>query len=443
MIGKWTDGCLSFWSSTIGNEKLLSKQRDLSETIIVSGYWYICIQTHEVELMIYLDNNATTQVDAEVLKEMLPYFSQHFGNASSKSHAPGWIAEEAVKIAREKVGTLLNVHPRDIVFTSGATESVNLAIKGVFDRYQTKGNHIITYQTEHKAVLDTCAALEGRGASVTYLPVDRDGLPDLKILEDAIRPDTILVSAMWANNETGVVMPVQEIGQICAKKDVLFFSDGTQAVGKIPVDPLACGIHLLAFSAHKMYGPKGVGGLYVCSKQPRVRLTPLLDGGGHERGFRSGTLNVPGIVGLGKACEIAGQRLDADFIKWEKWRNALERSLIDQMEYCFVNGANAPRLPNVSNISFKHVEGERLMLSFNQKMAVSSGSACTSASLDPSHVLNAMGLSDDEAHGSIRFSFGRFNREEEIDEAIQLTLTGVNKLRSGSQIWKLFLESRK
>lgn len=388
---------------------------------------------------IYLDNNSTTPCDPRVVDAMIPYFYQNPGNAASRNHPFGWIAEEAVDYAREQVAQLINVDPKEIIFTSGATESDNLAIKGIFQMYQRKGNHIITVKTEHKAVIDTCDHLAKEGAEITYLSIGNDGRIDLAELEAAIRPTTILVSVMWANNETGVIQPMKEIGEICAKHGILFFSDATQAVGKIPVDPKAIGVHLMAFTSHKMYGPKGVGALYVSRKNPRVKVTAQMDGGGHERGMRSGTLNVPGIVGFGKAAEIARLEMEADAQRLSKLRDKLESELC-KIEETIVNGNIANRMPHVANISFKHVEGEGLMMTFNQSIAVSSGSACTSASLEPSYVLVAMGLGDELAHSSIRFSLGRFTTDEEIDEAIKLVGAGVNHMRDLSPIWEMYKE---
>lgn len=391
-----------------------------------------------LDSLIYLDNNATTPVDPQVVEAMLPYFYQQPGNAASRNHALGWLAEEAVDQSRSQMAQLLAVDPKEIIFTSGATESDNLAIKGVFESYHRKGNHLITLQTEHKAVLDTCAHLEKRGAEVTYLPVQKDGRVDLDQLAACIRPDTVLVSIMWANNETGVIQPMEKIGQICAEQGVLLMSDATQAIGKIPVHPREVGVHLAAFSAHKMYGPKGVGGLYISQRQPRVKIGSQLHGGGHERGMRSGTLNVPGIVGMGKAAELARQQMDQEQQRLSALRDQLENTLLEQVEESYVNGTREHRLPHVSNISFKYVDGETLMMSFNQHVAVSSGSACTSASLDPSHVLVAMGLSDDMAHASIRFSLGRFTREEDIPTAAQKVIEGVERLRSESPVWEMY-----
>ena len=390
--------------------------------------------------LIYLDNNATTPVDPRVVEVMIPYFTQHPGNAASRNHPFGWVAEEAVDNARNQVAKLVNVSPKEILFTSGATEADNLAIKGVFEMYARKGNHIITVKTEHKAVLDSCKKVEKKGGEVTYLDVNSDGLIDLADLENAIKENTILVSVMWANNETGVIQPMEEIGAICEKHGVLFMSDATQAVGKIPVDPKSVGVHLMAFSAHKMYGPKGVGALYVSRKNPRVKVTSQMDGGGHERGMRSGTLNVPAIAGFGKACEIAMNEMASDAERVSKLRDKLEVTLLGKLEESYVNGNVDHRMPHVSNISFKHVEGEGLMMTFNQNVAVSSGSACVSASLEPSYVLTSMGVGDELAHSSIRFSLGRFTTEEEIDYTIDALEKGVNHMRDLSPIWEMFKE---
>jgi cysteine desulfurase len=390
--------------------------------------------------LIYLDNNSTTPTDPRVVEAMLPYFYQIPGNAASRNHPFGWQAEEAVEYAREQVADLINVDPKEIIFTSGATESDNLAIKGVFEMYASKGNHIITVKTEHKAVLDACKKVEKMGGVVTYLDVQPDGLIDLNALENAITDKTILVSVMWANNETGVIQPMKQIGEICRKHGVLFMSDATQAVGKIPVDPKEAGVHLMAFTAHKMYGPKGVGALYVSRKNPRVKVTAQMDGGGHERGMRSGTLNVPGIVGFGKAAAIAKEEMHQDAERLSRLRDKLEAAFVNNLEEVYVNGNREHRMPHVTNISFKHVEGEGLMMTFNQNIAVSSGSACTSASLEPSYVLVALGLGDDLAHSSIRFSLGRFNTEEDVDYAIKAVTDGVNHMRDLSPIWEMYKE---
>ena len=389
---------------------------------------------------IYLDNNATTPCDPRVVDEMVPYFYEKHGNAASRNHPFGWVAEEAVDYARDQIANLINVDSKEIIFTSGATEADNLALKGVFEMYQRKGNHIITLKTEHKAVLDACKKIEKMGGQVTYLDVDSEGLVDLNALEAAITDKTILVSIMWANNETGLIQPMKKIGEICEKHGVLFMSDATQAVGKIPVDPKEIGVHLMAFTAHKMYGPKGVGALYVCRKNPRVKVTAQMDGGGHERGMRSGTLNVPGIVGFGKAAEIASKEMGKDAERLSKLRDKLENALIANMEEVYINGSKEHRMPHVSNLSFKHVEGEGLMMTFNQDIALSSGSACTSASLEPSYVLVALGLGDDLAHSSLRFSLGRFTTEEDIDFTIKAINQGVNHMRDLSPIWEMYKE---
>jgi cysteine desulfurase len=389
-----------------------------------------------IQLPIYLDNNATTPMDPRVLEAMLPYFNEKFGNAASRNHPFGWAAEEGVDYAREQISKLINCSEKEIIFTSGATESNNLAIKGVFEMYAEKGNHIITATTEHKAVLDTCAHLEKLGASITYLQVKADGLIDLNELSNAITDKTILVSIMHGNNEIGVIQPMKEIAAITRSKGVLLHTDATQTVGKIPVDVEADGIDLLSFTAHKMYGPKGVGALYVRRKNPRVKVTAQMDGGGHERGMRSGTLNVPGIVGFGKACEIAMQDMEKDTIRLSAMRNRLEKSLVE-LEESYINGNTDHRLPHVTNISFKYVEGEGLMMAMKD-LAVSSGSACTSASLEPSYVLKSLGLNDDLAHSSIRFGLGRFTTDEEIDYAIECTKKAVTKLRDMSPLWEMF-----
>lgn len=388
---------------------------------------------------IYLDHNATTPCDPRVVEAMLPYFTNSFGNAASRNHSFGWQAEEGVDYAREQVAKLIGADPKEIIFTSGATEGDNLALKGVFEMYASKGNHIITCNIEHKAVLDTCKHIEKEGGEVTYLKVKNNGLIDLAELEAAIKPNTILIALMYANNEIGTVMPMKEISAIAKKKGVLVFSDATQAVGKIPVDVNKDGIDLMAFSAHKMYGPKGVGALYVRRKNPRVKVTAQMDGGGHERGMRSGTLNVPGIVGFGKACEIAMNEMEEETNRLSKLRDKLETALLS-IEESYLNGDKEHRLPHVTNISFKYVEGEGLMMGFNKNIAVSSGSACTSASLEPSYVLKALGLGDDLAHSSLRFGLGRFTTEEQIDYTIEQVTKTVNKLRDMSPLWEMYKE---
>jgi cysteine desulfurase len=391
-----------------------------------------------MNLPIYLDNNATTPMDPRVLEAMIPYFTQKFGNAASRNHPFGWVAEEGVDYAREQVAKIIGASEKEIIFTSGATEADNLAIKGVFEMYKDKGNHVITAVTEHKAVLDTCKHIEKLGAKVTYLGVKEDGLIDLAELEAAMTPETILVSIMYGNNEIGVIQPVKEIAAIAHKHGALFMTDATQAVGKIPVDVNADGIDLLAFSAHKIYGPKGVGALYVRRKGPRVKVTAQMDGGGHERGMRSGTLNVPGIVGFGKACEICMQEMESEAKRLSALRDKLQNELT-VLEESYVNGNTEHRLPHVANISFKYVEGEGLMMAMKD-LAVSSGSACTSASLEPSYVLKSLGLSDDLAHSSIRFGLGRFTTEEEVDYAIEVTKKSVLHLRDLSPLWEMFKE---
>lgn len=391
-----------------------------------------------IKLPIYLDNNATTPMDPRVLEAMLPYFTDNFGNAASRNHSFGWKAEEAVDYAREQMAALINADAKEIIITSGATESNNLAIKGVFEMYAAKGNHFITVETEHKAVLDTLKHIEKAGAEVTYLKAREDGLITIDQVEAAIKPNTVLVSIMYANNEIGVIQPIKEIAQLCKSKGVLFHTDATQAVGKIPVDVIADGIDLMSFSGHKMYGPKGVGVLYVRRKNPRIKVTAQMDGGGHERGMRSGTLNVPGIVGLGKACELCRLEMAEDTARISKMRDRLEQSLL-VLEESYINGNTEHRLPHVSNMSFKYVEGEGLIMGVKD-IAVSSGSACTSASLEPSYVLKALGLDDELAHSSLRFGLSRFTTDEEVDFAINHVKEAVTKLRDMSPLWEMFKE---
>ncbi|MCB9263089.1 MAG: IscS subfamily cysteine desulfurase [Flavobacteriales bacterium] len=391
-----------------------------------------------LSLPIYLDNNATTPMDPRVLEAMMPYFTSKFGNAASRNHPFGWDAEEAVDYAREQIAALINASSKEIIFTSGATESDNLAIKGVFEMYAAKGNHIITVNTEHKAILDSCKEVEKSGAEVTYLAPNADGLINLNELEAAITPKTILISVMLGNNEIGVIQPIEKIADIARRNNVLFHTDATQAVGKIPVDVEAMKIDLMSFSAHKMYGPKGVGALYVRRKNPRVKVTAQMSGGGHERGMRSGTLNVPGIVGFGKACELCKNEMADEAARLSRMRDRLEAELLT-IEEAYVNGNKENRLPHVTNISFKYVEGEGLMMGVKD-IAVSSGSACTSASLEPSYVLKNLGLDDELAHSSLRFGLGRFTTEEEIDFAIDHVKTAVNKLRDMSPLWEMFKE---
>ena len=392
-----------------------------------------------MKLPIYLDNHATTQTDPRVVETMLPFFSEYFGNAASRNHSFGWVAEEGVEIARTQIANLIGANSKEIVFTSGATESNNLAIKGVAEMYAERGNHIITAATEHKAILDTCKHLEKQGYRVTYLPLQGSGLVDLDMLRDAITDKTILVSIMYANNEIGVIQQVAEIGKICKDKGVLFHTDGVQAVGKIPVNVIKDNIDIMSITAHKMYGPKGVGALYVRRRNPRVQISAQMDGGGHERGMRSGTLNVPGIVGFGKAAELCHQLMDVEMPKHRAMRDRLKVKLESSLEETYINGTMESRLPHNLNMSFAYVEGESLLMGIND-IAVSSGSACTSATLEPSYVLKALGLGDDLAHTSIRFGIGRFNTDEEIDYVANKMIDVVNKLRELSPLWEMFKE---
>jgi cysteine desulfurase len=394
------------------------------------------MQMIKPKLPIYLDNHATTPVDPRVLQAMLPYFTEKFGNAASKSHAFGWEAEAAVDSAREEVARLIGAtSPREIVFTSGATESDNLALKGVAESYRDKGNHIVTCVTEHKAVLDSCKVLEKHGFQLTYLPVSSDGFVELQRLEDALTDKTILVSIMLANNEIGTIQPIKEIGRLARGRGIFFHTDATQAVGKIPVDVEEMGIDLLSLTAHKMYGPKGVGALYVRSSKPRVKIMPLIDGGGHERGMRSGTLNVAGIVGLGKACEISGTEMAAEGERVTVLRERLKHALLGQLQDVCVNGDAVKRLPGNLNMSFAYIEGESLMMGLKE-IAVSTGSACTSASLEPSYVLKAIGLEDAMAHASIRFGIGRFNSQDDIDYTVKRVVEEVSRLREVSPVYR-------
>ncbi len=392
-----------------------------------------------VHLPIYMDNHATTPLDPRVLEAMMPYLTTVFGNAASRNHSFGWEAEAAVEKAREQVAKLIGATAKEIIFTSGATESNNLAIKGIAEMYKERGNHIITQVTEHKATLDTCKRLEKYGYRVTYLPVKADGLIDIEDLKRAMDDKTILVTIMIANNEIGVVQPVAEIGKLCHEKGVLFHTDGVQAVGKIPVDINAMHIDALSLSAHKIYGPKGVGALYVRRRNPRVQISGQIDGGGHERGMRSGTLNVPGIVGLGKACEIAGEEMKAETERLTALRDKLKAKLEHNLDYVHVNGSMEHRLPGNLNVSFVYVEGESLLMGIND-IAVSSGSACTSATLEPSYVLKALGLGDDVAHSSIRFGLGRFNNEAEVDYVGDKLVDVVQKLRELSPLYEMVKE---
>jgi len=394
------------------------------------------------KLPVYMDNHATTAVDPRVLDAMLPYFTEKYGNAASRNHEFGWKAEEAVEIARGQIARLIHASPREIVFTSGATESNNLAIKGVAEAHRARGNHIITQATEHKAVLDTCKRLEKYGLpagqagfEITYLPVDREGLVDLENLRRAVTPKTILISNMHANNEIGVLQPIEEIGKIAKEKKVLFHVDAAQSVGKVPVDVEKFGIDLLSISAHKLYGPKGVGVLYVRRKDPRVELAPMIDGGGHERGLRSGTLNVPGIVGLGKACEIAQKEMAEESERLRRLRDKLKDAILSRLDDTTLNGSMVHRLPNNLNLSFAGVEGDALLMGIND-VAVSSGSACTTATLEPSHVLRALGVPEDLAHSSIRFGLGRFNTEEQVDYVANRVVETVKRLRELSPLYE-------
>lgn len=388
---------------------------------------------------IYMDNHATTPLDPRVFEAMRPYFLEKFGNAASRNHRYGWEAEEAVEKARQQIADLIGASPKEIVFTSGATESDNLALKGVAEMYAEKGNHIITAVTEHKAVLDTAKKLEKRGYRITYLPVNRDGLIDLDQLREAITDKTILISIMYANNEIGVIQPIREIGRIARERGVLFHTDAVQALGKIPIDVNADNIDLASLTAHKIYGPKGVGALYVRRKNPRVQLTAQIDGGGHERGMRSGTLNVPGIVGFGEACAICRREMAEESARLRRLRDKLAERLLSELDEVYINGSMEHRLPNNLNMSFAYVEGESLLMGISE-VAVSSGSACTSATLEPSYVLKALGAGDDLAHSSIRFGLGRFNTEEEVDYVAGRVIEVVRKLRELSPLYELVKE---
>jgi len=386
-----------------------------------------------------MDNHATTPVDPRVFEAMRPYLTNVFGNSASRNHSFGWEAEEATEKARKQVASLIGATSKEIVFTSGATESDNLALKGVAEMYAEKGNHIITAATEHKAILDTCKRLEKHGTRVTYLPVQQNGLVDLDQLSAAITDKTVLISIMHANNEIGVLQPIREIGRMARERGVLLHTDGTQAVGKVPVNVLDDNIDLMSISAHKMYGPKGVGALYVRRRNPRVQLTAQMDGGGHERGMRSGTLNVPGIVGLGEACALAQAEMPAESKRLAFLRDKLKERLLNSLDEVYINGTLEHRLPNNLNISFAYVEGESLLMGINE-IAVSSGSACTSATLEPSYVLKALGAGDDLAHSSIRFGLGRFNTEEEVDYVAGKVIEVVKKLRELSPLYEMFKE---
>ena len=392
-----------------------------------------------VKLPIYFDNHATTPVDPRVLDAMLPYFGDKFGNAASRNHSFGWAGEEAVENARGQVASLIGATPKEIIFTSGATESDNLMIKGVAEMYREKGNHIITQAIEHKAVLDTCKRLEKYGYEVTYLPVQRDGRVDPEDVRKAITPKTILITIMYANNEIGIINPMAEIGKIAKEHGIIFAVDGVQAVGKVPVDIQKDNIDLLAISGHKIYGPKGVGALYVRRRNPRVQLSAIIDGGGHERGMRSGTLNVTGIIGLGKACELAQQGMAEESKRMRALRDRLRARLEAKLDEVYINGSMEHRLPNNLNMSFAYVEGESLLMGIND-VAVSSGSACTSATLEPSYVLKALGVGEDLAHTSIRFGLGRFNTEEEVDYVADKMVQVVTKLRELSPLYEMAKE---
>jgi cysteine desulfurase len=392
-----------------------------------------------IKLPIYMDNHATSPMDPRVLEEMLPYFMEKFGNSASRNHPFGWAAEEAVELSRERIAKLIGATAKEIIFTSGATESDNLAIKGVAEMYREKGNHIITAVTEHKAVLDTCKHLEKFGFRVTYLPVQKDGLVDLDDLKRAIDDKTILVTIMAANNEIGVLQPIAEIGKMCRERGVIFHTDAVQAIGKVPVDVNKMNIDVASITGHKLYGPKGAGALYVRRKNPRVQIVPLIDGGGHERGMRSGTLNVPGIAGLGKACDIAREEMPQESVKMAGMRDRLKHSIMSRLDEVYINGSEEHRLPGNLNISFAYVEGESLLMGIND-IAVSSGSACTSATLEPSYVLKALGTGDDLAHSSIRFGIGRFNTDAEIDYVGDRVVETVLRLRELSPLYEMAKE---
>lgn len=389
-----------------------------------------------MKLPIYMDNHSTTRVDPRVVEEMLPYFTVYYGNAASRNHSFGWDADKAVEVSRERLARVINADSKEIIFTSGATESNNLALKGVVEMYAEKGNHIITQATEHRSVLDTAKRLERSGIKVTYLPVDKDGLVDPDDARQAITESTVLISIMLVNNEIGVIQPVAEIGRIAKERGVLFHCDATQGIGKIAVDVQSMGIDLLSFTAHKIYGPKGIGALYVRRKSPRVRLAPIIDGGGHERGMRSGTLNVPGIVGFGKACEIAMEVMDEESVRLLHLREQLRRGIMDSLKDVYLNGDIERRIPGNLNISFAYVEGESLLMGLKE-IALSSGSACTSATLEPSYVLQALGVGAELAHSSVRFGLGRFNTEEEVDYVIGRVIETVNRLREMSPLYEM------
>ncbi|MGH7925224.1 MAG: IscS subfamily cysteine desulfurase [Candidatus Binatus sp.] len=389
---------------------------------------------------VYMDNHATTRVDQRVLDAMIPYFTEKFGNAASRNHSFGWEAEEAVDRSRNQIAALIGAKSKEIIFTSGATESDNLAIKGVVEFYKDKGNHIISCVTEHKAVLDSCRALERAGkAAVTYLPVDKYGMVDPDAVRRAITDKTVLITIMWANNEIGTIHPIAEIGKIAKEKGIVFHCDAVQAIGKVPVDVEKAGVDLASITAHKIYGPKGIGAIYVRSKGPRIRISPQMDGGGHERGMRSGTLNVPGIVGLGAACEIAGMEMPDEAQRLIQLRSQLQAGLFERLDEIYVNGHPTERLPGNLNVSFAYVEGESLLMGIND-IAVSSGSACTSATLEPSYVIRALGIDDELAHSSIRFGLGRFNTLEEVDYVTDRVSKEVKRLREMSPLYEMAKE---
>ncbi len=392
-----------------------------------------------IKLPIYMDYHATTPVDPRVVETMLPYFHEKFGNAASRNHSFGWAAEEAVENARAQIARLINATPKEIIFTSGATESNNLALKGAAEMYREKGNHIITQVTEHKAILDTCKRLEKYGYEVTYLPVAKDGRIDLDDLRRAITAKTILITIMYANNEIGVIQPIQEIGKIAKEKGVLFHTDGVQAAGKIPVDVQKENLDMISLTAHKIYGPKGCGALYVRRRNPRVQLSAQIDGGGHERGMRSGTLNVPGIVGFGKAAELCQIEMADESRRLSGLRDRLKDAIFAKLDEVYINGSMTHRLPHNINISFAFVEGESLLMGIND-VAVSSGSACTSATLEPSYVLKALGVGEDLAHTSIRFGLGRFNTQEEVDYVTDRVIEVVQRLRELSPLYEMAKE---
>ena len=388
---------------------------------------------------IYMDNHSTTPMDPRVLDAMLPYFIEKFGNAASRNHQFGWEAEEAVEHARKQIAKLIHCDAKEIVFTSGATESDNLALKGVVEMYKEKGDHIVTCTTEHRAVLDTCKSLEKRGIKVTYLPVEKDGRVNPDEVRKALTDKTILISVMLANNEIGTIHPIAEIGKIAKEKGILLHCDATQGVGKIPVDVEALKVDLMSFTAHKIYGPKGVGALYVRKKGPRVRLVPQIDGGGHERGMRSGTLPVPLIIGFGKACELCEQEMPVESKRIAAMRDRLQSQIMTSLDECYLNGHPTERLPHNLNISFAYVEGEALLMGVKE-IALSSGSACTSATLEPSYVLRALGVGSDLAHSSIRFGLGRFTTDEEVDYTAKRMVEAVKRLREMSPLYEMAKE---